>query len=109
MDMVVLRNEIWLIQLETVVGTEIRKIRPCLVVSPDPVNKYLKTVVVVPITSTIKLYPTRVNCEIEGKNGQLVIDQIRAIDKSILLKPLGILHESTCIEVYNLLKQFFSL
>lgn len=108
MDMVILRNEIWLIQLEPVVGAEIRKIRPCLVLSPDSVNKYLKTVVVVPITSTVKPYPTRINCEIEGKNGQLVIEQIRAIDKSRLVKPLCVLQESTCIEVYSLLKQFFS-
>ena len=106
--MVVLRNEIWLIQLEPVVGAEIRKIGPCLVVSPDQVNKYLKTVVVIPITSTIKPYPTRINCAIEGKNGQLAIDQIRAIDTSQLVKLLGVLQENTCIEVNALLKQFFA-
>jgi mRNA interferase MazF len=79
--MVIQRFEIWWVNLDPTVGSEVKKIRPCLIVSPNEVNQYLNTVTVIPLTSTIKLYPTRLNCIIQGKQSQLVIDQARSIDK----------------------------
>jgi mRNA interferase MazF len=79
--MVVQRFEIWWVNLDPTIGSEVKKIRPCLIVSPNEVNQYLNTVTVIPLTSTIKLYPTRLNCIIQGKKSQLVIDQVRTIDK----------------------------
>ena len=95
MDMVK-RFDIWHVELNPIVGAEINKIRPCLVVSPDEVNKHLNTVTIVPLTSTMKSYPTRVDCIFLGKRGQLAIDQIRSIDKSRLEKKLGVLDNETC-------------
>ena len=89
------RFDIWHAELNPAVGSEINKIRPCLVVSPDEANRYLNTVIIVPLTSTFKPYPTRVDCHFQGKNGQLAIDQIRSIDKSRLGKKLGKLDEET--------------
>jgi len=79
--MVVQRFEIWWVNLDPTIGSEVKKIRPCLIVSPNEVNQYLNTVTVIPLTSTIKLYPTRLNCIIQGKQSQLVVDQVRTIDK----------------------------
>jgi len=79
--MVVQRFEIWWVNLDPTIGSEVKKIRPCLVVSPNEVNQYLNTVTVIPLTSTLKLYPTRLNCIIQGKQSQLVLDQVRSIDK----------------------------
>ena len=88
MDMVK-RFEVWNIELNPTMGYEINKIRPCFVVSPDEVNEYLKTVIIIPLTSTIKKYPTRIDCKFRGKNGQIAIDQIRAVDTKRLIKKLG--------------------
>jgi mRNA interferase MazF len=79
--MVIQRFEIWWVNLDPTVGSEVKKIRPCLIVSPNEVNQYLNTVTVIPLTSTLKLYPTRLNCIIQGKQSQLVVDQVRSIDK----------------------------
>jgi mRNA interferase MazF len=88
MDMVK-RFDVWHVELNPTVGSEINKIRPCLVVSPDEANRHLNTVIIVPLTSTLKPYPTRVDCDFNGKKGQLAVDQIRSIDKSRLGKKLG--------------------
>lgn len=90
------RFEVWLIELNPTVGSEISKRRPCLVVSPNEANRYLNTVTVVPLTSTIRSYPTRINCHFEDKPGQLAIDQIRSVDKARLVKKLGAMDEETC-------------
>ena len=79
--MVIQRFEIWWVNLDPTVGSEVKKFRPCLIVSPNEVNQYLNTVTVIPLTSTLKLYPTRLNCIIQGKQSQLVIDQVRSINK----------------------------
>ena len=93
--------------LNPTIGSEINKIRPCLIVSPDESNKYLKTVVVVPLTSTLRPYPTRVDCHFQGKQGQLAIDQIRCLDKTRLGKKLGELDIETSIKVCALLVETF--
>ena len=89
------RFDIWHVELNPTVGSEIKKMRPCLVVSPDEANRYLNTVIIVPLTSTIKPYPIRLDCSFMGKNGQLAMDQIRSIDKSRLGKKLGVMDQAT--------------
>jgi mRNA interferase MazF len=106
MDMVK-RFEVWLVNLDPTIGSEVKKTRPCMVVSPNVTNKYLKTVTIVPLTSTMKDYPTRVNCVFNDKNGQLVIDQIRSIDKRRLLKRLGTMDETTCQKASDAIVEMF--
>ena len=106
MDMVK-RFEVWNIELNPTKGSEINKMRPCLVVSPNEVNKFLNTVVIVPMTSTLKPYPTRLNCHFKGKIGQLVVDQIRCVDKTRLNEKLGIMDTKTCKEISMLIIETF--
>lgn len=90
------RFDVWLIELDPTKGSEIRKTRPCFVVSPDSVNRYLNTITIVPLTSSIRNYPTRVNCVFQNKNGQAMVDQIRSLDKARLKKKLGVLERRYC-------------
>jgi mRNA interferase MazF len=90
------RFDVWLVTLDPAKGSEIKKTRPCIVVSPDSMNKYLNTITVVPLTTTIRAYPTRVNCTFQGRNGQAMIDQIRGLDKSRLRKKLGKMDPRFC-------------
>jgi len=86
MALVVKRFDVYLINLDPTVGSEIQKTRPCLVISPDEMNHHIRTVIVAPMTSAEKDYPTRVSCTFKKKRGQVVLDQIRTLDKSRLLK-----------------------
>jgi len=101
------RFEVWLVELNPTKGSEISKNRPCLIVSPDEANRYLSTVTIVPLTSTLKGYPTRVDCTFEGKNGQLAIDQIRCIDKVRLVKKLGFLDDDACKTLCEVIVETF--
>lgn len=106
--MVIERFEVWLVSLDPTQGSEIAKTRPCVVVSPDVVNKMLNTVIIAPLTSTQKAYPTRVNCQFSGQNGQVALDQTRAIDKSRLLKRVGKLDELTNYQICQTLVALFT-
>ena len=106
--MVVLRFEVWLVNLDPAIGKEIKKIRPCLIVSPNEANKYLNTVVGAPMTTIVRNYPTRVPCAFQKKKGQVAIDQIRSLDKSRLVKKLGNLNEQICRDVCEKLKEYFA-
>jgi mRNA interferase MazF len=105
--MVVSKNEIWMANFSPSKGTEINKIRPCLVISPDLANQALPNIIVAPLTSTIKNYPSRVNCDFKKKSGQIMIDQIRTIDKRRLIKVLGTIDETTSKKVYEMIKIYF--
>lgn len=105
--MVILRSEIWLIDLEPALGGEMNKLRPCVVVSPDEANQFLHTVIVAPLTSTIRNYPSRVSCIFKRKKGQIAIDQLRALDKSRFIKKAGRLDETTMKELLELIKVYF--
>ena len=83
------RFEVYLVALDPTRGSEIRKTRPCLVISPDEMNRHIRTVIVAPMTTKGKNYPTRVACRFQKKDGQIVLDQIRTVDKSRLVKKLG--------------------
>jgi mRNA interferase MazF len=106
--MVVKRFEIYLVSLDPSIGSEIKKTRPCLIISPDEVNKYINTVIIAPLTSTLKKYPTRVNCEIGGKLGQIAIDQMRAVDKIRLTKKIGTLDVETSEMLLTVIREFFA-
>lgn len=83
------RFDVYLVALDPTVGSEIQKTRPCLVVSPDEANRHLATVIVAPMTSQGRPHPTRVPCRFEGKDGLIVLDQMRTVDKTRLVKRLG--------------------
>jgi mRNA interferase MazF len=89
MGMEVRRFDVWLVNLDPTLGSEIRKTRPCLVVSPDEMNRHIATVIVAPMTTKGRTYPTRVPCRFQGKTGQIVLDQLRTVDKARLVKRLG--------------------
>lgn len=87
--MVAERFDVYLVSLDPTVGTEIKKTRPCLIVSPNELNRHLATVIVAPMTTKGRTYPTRVPCVFEGKSGEIVLDQLRTVDRTRLLKRLG--------------------
>ncbi|MFN5513233.1 MAG: type II toxin-antitoxin system PemK/MazF family toxin [Cyanobacteriota bacterium] len=89
MGVVAKRFDVFLVNLDPTVGSEIQKTRPSVVISPDEMNRHINTVIVAPMTMRGKSYPTRVVCQFQGKQGQIVLDQIRTIDKSRLIKKLG--------------------
>lgn len=107
MGMVIKQFEVWLIELDPTKGSETKKTRPCLIVSPNVMNKYLNTVAVIPMTSSSKAYPTRVDCEFKGTKGQLMVDQMRSLDKVRLAKKLGTLDAIFCKMVCDLLVETY--
>lgn len=109
MDMVINRFEVWLVNLEPTLGSEINKTRPCLVVSPDVVNKYLNTITLAAMTSSVKPYPTRVNCIFQKRSGQIALDQMRSVDKIRFIKKLGVLDKTTCKIICDVLTELFKL
>jgi mRNA interferase MazF len=106
--MVVRRFEVYLVNLDPTLGSEIQKTRPCLVISPDEMNELIATVIIAPLTTKGRKYPTRVDCLFEGKDGQIVLDQIRTVDKARLVRRLGKINASTQKEVLAILMQMFS-
>ncbi len=102
------RFDIFLVSLDPSKGLEIKKTRPCLVISPDEMNRYIKTLIVAPMTSKIRDYPTRILVTFEGKKGNIVLDQIRTIDKSRIVKKLGSLDTETASLVLETLRKMFS-
>ncbi len=106
--MVVNRFEVWLVNLDPTVGSEIRKTRPCIIISPNEANKYLNTVIAAPLTSVLRNYPTRLSCIFKRKKGQIALDQMRALDKIRLIRKLGIMDENICRKLCLLLIDFFS-
>lgn len=108
MDLVARRFEVYLVNLDPTVGREIRKTRPCLVISPDEMNRHISTVTVAPMTTQERDYPSRVKCVFEGKEGQIVLDQIRTVDAVRLVKKLGEIRPAEQKEVLSVLLQMFS-
>ena len=105
--MVVQRTEVWLVNLDPAIGREIGRSRPCVILSPDEANRHLQTVTAAPLTSTIKSWPTRVDCQFDGRSGQIAIDQIRAIDKAQLIKRLGRLDAEIIGRLFQTLDEYF--
>jgi len=108
MGMVVKRFEVFLVNLDPTIGTEIQKTRPCVIISPDEMNRHIATVLVAPMTTKGNSYPSRVPCQFEGKEGQIVLDQIRAVDKIRLMKKLGRLSKPYQDAMLAVLTEMFS-
>jgi mRNA interferase MazF len=102
------RDEVWLISLDPTQGAEIQKTRPCLIVSPDEMNQHLRTVIIAPMTTVLRAYPTRVPIRFKGKDGQIVLDQLRAIDRQRLVRKLGMVAASTAQAASAILIEIFS-
>ncbi|MBO6794090.1 MAG: type II toxin-antitoxin system PemK/MazF family toxin [Balneolaceae bacterium] len=105
----VTRFEVHLVALDPTIGSEIKKTRPCVIISPDEMNRHLKTVVIAPLTSTIKNYPTRVALTFQGKSGEIVLDQLRTVDKRRLVKKLGTISRKAQIATSRILIEMFEL
>lgn len=101
------RDEVWL-SLDPTQGAEIQKTRPCLIVSPDEMNQHLRTVIVAPMTTVVRSYPTRVPIRFKGKDGQIVLDQLRAIDRQRLVRKLGIVAAGTAQAASAILIEMFN-
>lgn len=108
MGVVVKRFDIFLVNLNPTVGSEIQKARPCVVISPDEMNRYIATVIVAPMTTKGQPYPTRVASQFQGKDGQIVLDQIRTVDKNRLVKQLGQLSIDEQQAILDTLAEMFS-
>ena len=108
MAVVVNRFDVFLINLDPTVGSEIQKTRPCLIISPDEMNWHIRMVIVAPMTTAGKDYPTRVTCKFQRKKGQIVLDQIRTIDKSRLIKKIGTIDPQVQAEVISTLQSMFA-
>ena len=106
--MAVSRFDVFLVNLDPTVGSEIRTSRPCVVVSPDEMNRHVRTVVVAPLTTASRPYPSRVQVRFAGKDGQVVIDQLRTVDKARLATRLGALDAHEAVTVLEVLKEFFA-
>jgi mRNA interferase MazF len=108
-DEQVSRGDIFLVALNPTRGSEIRKTRPCVVVSPDELNAHLCTFIIAPLTTGGHPYPFRVRCKFDGKDGHAVADQLRAVDRDRLVKRLGSLSETTLNELLGVLQAMFAV
>lgn len=99
--------QIVLVNLDPTIGSEMKKTRPCVIISPNEMNKYLQTIVLVPMTSSTKTYPTRVEIKHNKKQGSIVLDQIRTVDRQRIIKVLGNLSEKEIKKVKNVLKETY--
>ncbi len=108
MGMVTGRFDVWLVTLDPTVGSEIRKTRPALIISPDEMNAHIATVIIAPMTTKGRAYPTRVPCRFQGKSGQIVLDQLRTVDKTRLAKRLGKIDAATGDAVLAVLAELFA-
>lgn len=108
MGVEVKRFDVYLVSLDPTKGREIKKTRPCLVISPDEMNRHISTMIVAPMTSKGNSYPTRVPCQFQGIKGQVVLDQIRTVDKTRMVKKLGSLSPTTQGKVLDSLAEIFA-
>ena len=102
------RGDVYLIQLDPTRGSEIRKTRPCVVVSPDELNAHLRTVIVAPMTTGGHPYPFRVGCRFQQKAGHVVLDQVRTVDTERLVRRLGVLTPTTVDQILARLQEMFT-
>lgn len=106
--MVIKRFEVYLVNLDPTVGSEIKKTRPCLVISPDVMNRHISTVIVAPMSTKGSRFPTRIPCRFQGKDGQIVLDQVRTVDRARLVKLLGTIGTGARKDVLGALAEMFA-
>ena len=102
------RSDVYLISLDPTLGHEIKKTRPCLIISPDEMNDNISTIIIAPMTSKNRNYPTRIDLVFQGSRGQIVLDQLRTVDKARLVKKLGRIPHTTQEKVFKSLAEMFS-
>jgi len=102
------RFDVYLVNLDPTIGSKIQKTRPCLVISPDEMNRNIRTVIIAPLTSAQKEYPTRVSCTFRKKHGQIVLDQVRTVDKARLIQKLGTIDSKAQLDVISVLQSLFA-
>jgi mRNA interferase MazF len=102
------RFQVYLVNLDPTIGHEIKKTRPCLIISPNEMNRHIGTVIVAPMTTKGRKYPTRIQCSFQDKKGQVVLDQIRTVDKKRLVKKLGSINTKAQNSVLNILRELFA-
>lgn len=100
-------DEVWLVSLDPTRGSEIKKTRPCLIISPDEINQHLRTVIIAPMTTAQRPYPTRVGLTFQGRSGQVALDQIRAVDHGRLVRRLGTISSRSAQVVSAVLVEMF--
>jgi mRNA interferase MazF len=105
---VVKRFDVYLVSLDPTVGAEIQKTRPCLIISPDEMNAYIQTAIIAPMTTKARNYPTRVPCRFESKDVHIILDQLRTVDKSRLIKRLGRISPAAQKRVLGVLAELFA-
>jgi len=103
-----LRYEVYLVNLDPTIGSEIKKTRPCVIISPNEMNKNISTIIIAPLTSTLRNYPTRINCRVQGKEGQIVLDQIRTVDKKRLIKKIDTINKRTRLKFHKVINEMFA-
>lgn len=108
MGVVAKRFDVFLVNLDPTVGGEIQKTSPCVVISPDEMNRYISTVIIAPMITKGKAYPTRIICQFQDKEGQIVLDQIRTVDKARLVKRLGQINQDEQRAVLDTLAEMFA-
>jgi mRNA interferase MazF len=108
MAVVINRFDVYLVNLDPTVGAEIQKTRPCVVVSPNELNHRIRTAIVAPMTTQGRPYPTRVSCRFQGKQGQVVLDQIRTVDQLRLVRRLGRLDRKASARTLAVLQELFA-
>ena len=106
--MVVKRFDVYLVHIDPTIGSEIQKKRPFLVISPDEMNSNIRTIIIAPMTSAQKEYPTRVSCTFRKKQGQIVLDQLRTVDKARLIQKLGAIDSKAQLDVISVLQRLFA-
>jgi mRNA interferase MazF len=102
------RGEVYLVRLDPTLGSEIKKTRPCLVVSPDELNDHIGTAIVAPMTTGGRAYPWRPRCRFQNRAGFIALDQLRTVDAARLVKPLGRLDSATVVAVLHTLQEMFA-
>ena len=100
--------EVYLVSLDPTQGSEIKKTRPALVISPNEMNQTLRTVLVAPMTTTLRNFPSRVKTTFQDKKGEIALDQMRVVDRSRLVKKLGIIHHAAAKKTLAVLQEIFS-
>ena len=105
--MLMKRFDVYLVNLDPTIGKEIKKTRPALIISPDEMNTNISTINIAPMTTKGRPYPSRVLCKFQGKDGQIILDQIRTVDKTRLVKKLGRIDKNTSDKVLSVLQEMF--
>ena len=103
--MVIRQYEVYLISLDPTIGHEIKKVRPCVIISPDEMNKNISTIIITPMTTQSHLYPTRIPLKFTGKEAWIVLDQLRTVDRKRLIKKLGKIDQKTINQVKAIIKE----